>query len=123
MKRITVLTIMFSACMISVLGCKTVTVAQPLAPGYQNAADQTMGEVLAGAHSFYTSIQSQSVAGTITLSATEKQAFNVFGVSLNTADAVYLAYHAGTATQAAAQAAVNTVQSQQAVLPTPAVTQ
>lgn len=92
---------------------------QALAPGYQNSADQQMGEILAGAHSFYTSIQQQSQAGTLTLDATTKAAFNQFGTALNAAQAVYLAYHNGQATQAAAQTAVNQVQSQQAALPLP----
>jgi len=106
------------------IGCTTATApTPPLAPGYTSQADQTMGEILAGAHSFYTSIQQQSAAGTMTLSATEKQAFNVFAVSLNTAQTVYLAYHANptAANLAAAQTAVNQVQQQQAALPTPKV--
>lgn len=90
-----------------------------LAPGYNNAADQQMGEILSGARGFYVSIQSQSQAGTLTLSPTVKASFNQFGVSLNAAEAIYLAYHSGQATQAAAQASVNTVQSQQAALPLP----
>ena len=77
------------------------------------------GEILSGARAFYISIQQQSAAGTLTLDATTKTAFNDFGVALNSAEAVYLAYHNGTATQAAAQTAVNTVQSQQAALPLP----
>jgi hypothetical protein len=99
------------------------TQPQALAPGYSNSADQQMGEILAGAHSFYSSIQQQSASGQLTLTAAQKTAFNDFGVSLNAAQSVYLAYHAGTATQAAAQAAVNTVQTKQAALPTPAVSQ
>lgn len=101
-------------------GCAP-TAATPtvLAPGYQNAADQQMGEILAGAHSFYTSIQQQVGAGTLTLTPQVKAAFNTFGVSLNAAQTVYLAYHNGQATQAAAQTAVNQVQSQQAALPLP----
>ena len=99
----------------------TTTTPAQLAPGYQNSADQQMGEILAGAHSFYTTIQQESASGQMTLSATEKQAFNTFGVALNSAQSVYLAYHAGTATQAQAQTAVNQVQQQQAALPVPAV--
>lgn len=95
------------------------TPPQALAPGYQNTADQAMGEILSGAHSFYESIQQQSAAGTLILTAQQKAAFNAFGTSLNAAQTVYLAYHAGQATQAAAQTAVNTVQSQQAALPLP----
>ena len=112
------------ALMVPLAGCAPVTAPpQPLAPGYQNTADQTMGEILAGAHAFYQSIQQQSAAGTMTLSATEKASFNTFGVTLNGAQAVYLAYHGNptAANLAAAQTAVNTVQTQQAALPTPKV--
>jgi hypothetical protein len=108
----------------SAVGCTpTTTNPAQLAPGYQNAADQQMGSILSGARAFYVSIQQQSAAGTLTLTPAVKQAFNTFGVSLNAAEAVYLAYHNGTATQAAAQTAVNTVQSQQAALPLPGATQ
>lgn len=101
-------------------GCTpTATNPATLAPGYLNAADQTMGQILAGARSFYISVQQQSASGQMTLSATEKTAFNSFEVSLNAGDAVYLAYHSGSATQAQAQAAVNLVQQQQAALPLP----
>lgn len=104
----------------------TIGCAQPknvtpvtVAPGYLNAADQQMGEILSGAHAFYQSIQQQTQAGTLTLGPTIKQDFNAFGVSLNAAQSVYLAYHAGSATQAQAQAAVTEVQTQQAALPLP----
>jgi len=90
-----------------------------LAPGYQNAADQQMGQILSGAHAFYNRIQQDSASGSMQLTPAEKTAFNAFGVSLNAAQTVYLAYHAGTATQAQAQAAVNQVQQQQAALPIP----
>lgn len=104
-------------------GCKpTTTTPAQLAPGYQNAQDQQMGEILAGAHNFYTSIQSQVQAGTLTMGATIKASFNDFATALNAAQTVYLAYHNGTATQAQAQAAVNTVQSKQAALPLPGAT-
>ena len=102
------------------VGCTpTTTTPAQLAPGYNNSADQAMGEILSGARSFYVSIQQQSAAGTLVLTPAVKQAFNTFGTSLNTAESLYLAYHAGTATQAAAQTAVNTVQQQQAALPLP----
>ena len=105
-----------------VSACKQVTTAQlPIAPGYVSTMDQTMGESLAAAHAFYNSIQQQSAAGTMTLSATEKAAFNTFGVTLNGAQTVYLAYHANptAANETAARNAVNQVQSQQAALPQP----
>ncbi len=105
-------------------GCPSASTATPpaaVAPGYVNQADQQMGQILAGARSFYVTIQQDSLAGKVTLSPTEKQAFNDFGTSLNLAESVYLAFHAGTQTQAAAQNAVNTVQVKQAALPTLAV--
>lgn len=116
----------FLLCLFLPLGCTpatTTTSPAAVAPGYLNAADQQMGQILAGARAFYTTIQQDSSAGKVTLSAIEKTAFNDFGVSLNTAETVYLAYHSGTATQASAQAAVNTIQQKQSALPTLAVTQ
>ena len=112
------------ALMVPLAGCAPVTApTPPLAPGYQNTADQTMGEILAGAHSFYVTIQQESASGQMTLSATEKAAFNTFGVTLNGAQTAYLAYHGNptAANLATAQTAVNTVQTQQAALPTPKV--
>ena len=118
------LLIAFTLSLSMLAGCATATSpTPPLAPGYQTQADQTMGEILAGAHAFYQSIQQESANGQMTLSATEKQAFNVFGTTLNGAQSVYLAYHANptSTTLAAAQSAVNQVQTQQAALPIPAV--
>lgn len=100
-------------------GCKTTTTPPPLAPGFNNPADQQMGQILAGARAFYTKIQADSANGTTTLSQPEKDAFNKFGISINLAEQIYLGYHAGTSTQAQAQAAINTVVSQQAALPIP----
>lgn len=101
------------------LGCPTAATAPPPppAPGYLNPADQTMGQVLAGARSFYLTIQQDSLAGKVLLSPAEKLALNDFGRTLNTAEAVYLAFHSNTATQATAQAAVDQVKLKQAALP------
>src|ERR1017187_2322741 len=124
MKRRLLIAFTLSLSMLLPLGCATATSpTPPLAPGYQTQADQTMGEILAGAHAFYQSIQQESANGQMTLSATEKAAFNVFGTTLNGAQSVYLAYHANPTptTLAAAQSAVNQVQTQQAALPVPAV--
>lgn len=100
-------------------GCKGATVQQPLAPGYNNAADQQMGSILAGARGFYVQLQQDSASGKTVLSPTEKTALNDLGASINFAESVYLAYHAGTATEAQAQAAVTTVQQKQAAVPLP----
>lgn len=104
-----------------ILGCKASNPTTPaqLAPGYQNSADQQMGEILSGAHAFYVSIQQQEQAGKLGLTPAATAAFNTFGTTLNAAQSVYLAYHNGQATQAQAQTAVNQVQSQQAALPLP----
>jgi photosystem II stability/assembly factor-like uncharacterized protein len=125
---------------LALTGCKTATVAQPLAPGYINAADQQMGELLAGAGTFYNTIKCETqglnwsqptaacvsdpnITAPMVLNATAKLSFNDFGLALNQADSVYLAWHAGTATQAAAQAAVTAVQTKQAALPIPGAVQ
>src|SRR5665213_1663995 len=121
MKR---LLIAFTLSLSMLAGCATATAPpQPLAPGYSSTADQTMGEILAGAHAFYQSIQQQSASGQMTLSATEKKAFNTFGAALNGAQSAYLAYHGNptAANLAVAQVAVNNVQAQQSALPLPAV--
>lgn len=122
--RLTLRLVLLGGLMYSLAGCNTVTTTQPLAPGYLNQADQTMGEILAASRAFYTTIQSESANGTMVLTAQEKQAFNTFGVSLNAAESVYLAYHANAtaANQAIAQSAVNALQTQQAALPLPTVT-
>lgn len=124
MKRLLILT----ALCLTLTACPGSNPSNPtnpaqLAPGYQNAADQQMGQILSGARSFYTSIQQQSQAGTLTLTPTVKAAFNDFGTALNGAESVYLAYHNGQATQAQAQTAVNAVQTKQAALPLPGATQ
>lgn len=118
MKRLALLSL---ALALPLVGCNPVTTNPPTAPGYLNSVDQQMGEILAGARSFYTSIQTQSANGTMTLTAAQKQAFNTFGQGLNQAEQLYLAYHANptAANQAAAQTAVNGIQTQQAALPLP----
>jgi hypothetical protein len=100
-------------------GCKTTTTTTPtaaLAPGFSSAADQTMDQVLVGAKKFYTDIQAQVIAGSYVPSEAEKTALNTFASALNTAQVVYVAYHGGTATQAQAQAAVDTVTAQQTAI-------
>jgi hypothetical protein len=104
-----------------ILGCHAATSTTPpaaLAPGFSSQADQTLDQILVGAHGFYTSIQGSVNAGTYTPSPTTLTALNDFGTVLNTADTVYLAYHNGTATLAQAQAAAATLQTQQATLQT-----
>lgn len=87
-----------------------------LAPGYQNSADQVMGQTLVGAHQFYATIQQDVAIGKYKPSPSEKTALNNFATALNAAQTVYISYHAGAATQAQAQAAVNSVTAQQTAL-------
>jgi hypothetical protein len=112
-------------CLALPIGCTTApNTSQPpaaIAPGYLNATDQQLGEILSGARAFYVSIQQQSAAGKITLTPTEKTAFNAFATALNTAEAAYLSYHASPSvvTEDAASRAVQQAQTQQALLPLP----
>lgn len=113
--------ILMLAIPLGTVGCKpatTTTAPQTLAPGYMNSADQAMGEALVAAHSFYATIQQDAASGKYTPSATEKTALNNFATALNSAQIIYIAYHAGQSTQAEAQSAVNAVTAQQAQLQT-----
>src|SRR6202044_3829469 len=101
MKKITTV-ICLAVALAFPVGCKTATSTTPpaaLAPGFSSQADQTMDQVLVGAHSFYNSLQSQVGAGTYVPSPSELTALNNFGVALNAAEAIYIAFHNGTATQ------------------------
>lgn len=93
------------------VGCKTssTNVAPPLAPGFTSQPDQVMFSTLKAAHDFYQVLQSDASSGKWTPSPTEKQTLNAFAITLNTAEAEYLAFKNGTATQAQAQAAVDKV--------------
>lgn len=102
-----------------VTGCKPASTTTPpaaVAPGYQNATDQQLGETIAGATGFYNRVQADIQAGTYKASPNELTSLNIFGLSLNSAKLIYGQYHAGQATLAQAQAAVNKVQQQQAQL-------
>ena len=50
------------------------------------------------------------------MSAAEKKVLNDLGTAINQADPLSLAYHNGQGTQAAAQAAIDQVTTQQAVV-------
>lgn len=115
MKRLALLSI-WLALPLALAGCKTAAVAPPLAPGYLNQADQTMGQALAGAEAFYQKIQLQSATGLVVLSPGEKTVLNGLGTAINQADSLYLAYHNGQGTQAAAQQAIDQVTAQQAAV-------
>jgi hypothetical protein len=127
-------------CLLIPLGCATATApTPPLAPGYLNLSDQQIGQILSGARTFYNTVQCETqtlnwsqaaqkcvadptITKPMVLSVAEKAAFKDFMASLNAAETIHLAYHAGTATLMAAQTATNTVQQKQSALPALAVT-
>jgi hypothetical protein len=134
MKRIAAYVVIWLA-VFTLAGCpaNTPTPTPPIAPGYMNQADQVMGETLAAARAFYRTVQCETqtmnwqratdtcvpdpdITSPMVLTPGEKTAYNAFGQALNVAEPVYLAYHAGAATQAAAQTAVDTVAQDQSAL-------
>jgi len=97
-----------------IVGCATATApTPPLAPGYSNSTDQQLGSTLAAADAFYNKLQTDQKAGTFIPTAAEVTALNALQVALATANPVYLAYHNGTGTLTAAQAAVSKVSTAQ----------
>lgn len=127
-RRILLTALAILAVSFPVTGCKTSTATAPaaLAPGYTDPADQQMGQILEAAHQFYVTIQGQIQSKAYVPSATEITALDSFAITLNSAETIYLNFHAGNATQAQAQYAVDQVtaaQSQlQTVLPPQATT-
>lgn len=119
MKRFTYL-LLAATLFVPAVGCKqqtATTAPQAVAPGYINAQDQVMGQTLKGVHAFIDNIRAQISTGYVP-GPTEKTALNALIATTNAADATYLAFHGGTATQAAAQAAINQAYSQQQSLAT-----
>lgn len=99
-------------------GCKTATSTVPLAPGYNNPTDQIMGQTLAAIVGFVTQEKLNYAALQPAQQAVEKPYLNDLITATDLANASYTAYHAGTATQAAAQAAISKAQASQGVLVT-----
>jgi hypothetical protein len=114
MKRILTLTCL--ALTLAMAGCaRPNQPAQPTAPGYTNSIDQSMGETLAAARAFYNRIQADATSGTYKPTAAESQVLENLGQAINAAQPIYLAYHAGTGGQAAAQSAIDKVTQAQNV--------
>ncbi len=102
---------------VAMAGCATPNKpAPPLAPGYSNQADQTMGEALAAAHAFSQRMQADAANGTFKPTVGESKAMDDLGIAINFAQPLYLAYHAGTGSQQAAQSAVDQVTMKQAAV-------
>lgn len=105
----------FTLCLLTV-GCNTVKLTTPpaaLAPGYSNADDQNLGRALAAVNAFVTQETINYARLTAAQQLPEKPYLNALIDATNAADAIYSAYHAGTATLAQAQAAEKTAETAQ----------
>lgn len=115
------LTATMFAGMVTYQGCKAASANPPtqaLAPGYSNQQDMIFGESLSSLHAFVGSLLQQETAGTFQPSTTQKNAINDLTLSVNAADASYLAFKQGTKSAAQVQTAINTAESQQTALQT-----
>ena len=99
-------------------GCPSSTITPPTAPGYLNSTDQTLGESLAALNAFVNQEKTNYASLTATQQAAEKTYLNSLIEATNAANVAYLAYHAGTQTQAQASAAIVNAQTAQATLVT-----
>lgn len=90
------------------------TAATALAPGYNNATDQTVGQTLAALHALVQKATIDYANLTPAQQTMEKTVLNNLVLAVNTADSLYLAYHQGSGTLLAAQNAVTNAQTAQA---------
>jgi hypothetical protein len=98
----------------TIQGCVTATApAGPVAPGFSNSTDQQMGSTLAAADQFYNRLQADQVTGAFKPTSAEVTALNTLQQALAVANPIYLAYHNGTGTLAAAQQAISNVSTAQ----------
>lgn len=96
------------------IGCATASSpTPPLAPGYSNSQDQTLGQTLAAINAFVTTEKSHFNTLTTAQQSKERTILNPLIDATTVANAVYLAYHAGTKTEADAQTAVSAAQAAQ----------
>lgn len=126
--------LLLALALVSVMGCKPATTTQPLAPGYTSQTDQQIGQELAAANGFYASIncaikglgfspQTKTCDPNKTVPKYNPQGAELttltdLHIALNQANPIYNAFHAGGATLAQAQAAVNNVLAKQAAAET-----
>lgn len=98
-------------------GCTTASSTTPptaLAPGYNNITDQTVGQTLAAMHALVQKATQDYANLTPAQQASEKTVLNNFVTAVNTADSLYIAYHAGSGTLLSAQNAITDAQTAQA---------
>lgn len=115
--------LILALCLIPIGCVHSGTVATPI-PGAANPFDSSAYQTLRVAHDIAQSLSTQACSnngnkpGCFTPKPAEKTAINQFIQDLNLADTIYAAYHSGSQTQAAAQAAISKVQADQTALPT-----
>lgn len=101
----------------SIVACaKATSPTPPLAPGYLNPADQTLGQSLAAVNAFVTQEKANYAQLTPAQQATEKPYLNTLIDATAAADMAYTAYHQGSQTLAQAQTAYNQAQTAQNAL-------
>jgi len=93
------------ACLLLTLavGCANNPKPTTLPTGATSVADATTYRVLNDAHAFLQSIRDSVAAGKLTLTATQKTAFNSLVAASNSADALWETCHAGGCTTAQQQ--------------------
>jgi hypothetical protein len=84
---------------IGLLGCKT-TNASGTVTAPTLTFTQATNASLQAAHKFGSDIAASVEDGSLLLTPSEKQAFNLFVTSLNATDVLFIAYNNGAATQA-----------------------
>jgi outer membrane murein-binding lipoprotein Lpp len=77
------------------VGCANNPKPQTLPTGANSVADAQTYRVLSDAQAFLNSIRTSVTAGTISLTATQKTAFNDVATSYNAAEALWQTCHAG----------------------------
>ncbi len=96
------------------MGCHSTTAATPpLAPGYVDPTDQTLGQTLSALNAFVVQEKSHFNSLTVDQQAKERPVLNPLIDAVNVANSVYRAFHAGTANEAAASAAISQAQATQ----------
>lgn len=100
-------------------GCarmKLNTASQALAPGYKDAADQSLGEALAALNGFAHQEKANYANASAAVRAVEKTPLNDFLAAVDVANASYVAFHAGSQTEAQVNAAIGQALTAQSTL-------
>jgi hypothetical protein len=104
-------------------GCRTAGTTQPPAPGYATAAEQSVGETIAGANAVVLKYEADVKAGTYVPTAAMTAAVSAIQKALVIADPLALAWHNALASNPAAaepaglSSAVSTINTNIGTLP------